>query len=89
MGRNADVAWGATNGYSDMVDLYIETIDPANPHNYMQGERSIPFVKRTEKLLIRDRDAEGGYRKEVMQIRATARGAMPMAITGSRAASTT
>lgn len=76
VGRNADVAWGATNGYSDMVDLYIETIDPANTDNYLQGERSIPFVKRTEEILIRDRDADGGYRKEAMQIRVTRRGAI-------------
>jgi penicillin amidase len=76
VGRNVDVAWGATNGYSDMVDLYIETIDPANPDNYLQGERSIPFVKRTEELLIRDRDADGGYRKEAMQIRVSTRGAI-------------
>ena len=76
VGRNADVAWGATNGYSDMVDIYIETIDPANPDNYLQGEHSIPFIKRSEELLIRDRDAQGGYRKELMQIRQTGRGAI-------------
>jgi len=74
VGRNTYIAWGATNGYSDMVDLYIETIDPANPANYIQGERSIPFVTRSETLLIRDRDAEGGYRSQTMAIRETQRG---------------
>ena len=74
VGRNAYIAWGATNGYSDMIDLYIETIDPANTANYMQGERSIPFVTRSEILLIRDRDAEGGYRSQTMEIRETQRG---------------
>ncbi len=25
IGRDGYIAWGATNGYADMVDLYIET----------------------------------------------------------------
>ena len=74
VGRNEHIAWGATNGYADMVDLYIETIDPADSAHYLQGERSIPFITRTEELLIRDRDAEGGYRSETMDIRETQRG---------------
>jgi len=76
VGRTSDVAWGATNGYSDMVDLYIETVDPDNAAHYVQGEQSIPFVTRTEELLIRDRDAESGYRTETMHIRETQRGAI-------------
>lgn len=76
VGRNAFVAWGATNGYSDMVDLYVETVDPANDGNYLEGERSQPFITRTEELLISDREVEGGYRSETMIIRETSRGAI-------------
>ena len=74
IGRNRFIAWGATNGYSDMVDLFIETSDPGNPDNYLEGERSKPFATRSEELLIRDSEAEGGYRSEIMQIRETDRG---------------
>jgi penicillin G amidase len=76
LGRNNRVAWGATNGYADMVDLYIETVDPDNPGSYLEGERSIPFVTRSEELLIKDSDASGGYRREVMEIRQTSRGSI-------------
>ena len=74
VGRTSHIAWGATNGYSDMVDLYIETVDPEQASNYKQGDQSLAFTTRTEELLIRDREAESGYRTEVMQIRETIRG---------------
>ncbi|MBE9537609.1 MAG: penicillin acylase family protein [Proteobacteria bacterium] len=74
VGRTSHIAWGATNGYADMVDLYIETLDPDNGSNYIQGGQSLPFLTRTEELLIRDREAEGGFRVETMQIRETIRG---------------
>ncbi|MEH6582288.1 MAG: penicillin acylase family protein [Halioglobus sp.] len=74
VGRTADIAWGATNGYADVVDLFIETVDPDNENNYLEGERSTAFVKRTEELRIRDSDAEGGFRVETLHIRETPRG---------------
>jgi penicillin G amidase len=74
VGRTGSIAWGATNGYSDMVDLYIESVDPGNDANYLEGERSQPFSTRTEQLRIKDGEQEGGYRVETMEIRQTARG---------------
>ncbi len=76
LGRTADIAWGATNGYSDMVDLFIESVDPDKPGNYLEGEKSIPFTTRTEEVRISDREAEGGYRIETMEIRETGRGSV-------------
>ena len=35
--------FGATNGYADVVDLYIEREDPANPGHYLEGARSLPL----------------------------------------------
>ena len=75
VGRTEHIAYGGTNGYSDMVDLYIETEDAANPGNYLQGGESLPFEVRTEELRILDREA-GGYRSETMTIRSTSRGAI-------------
>ena len=43
VGRTAHVAFGVTNAYGDVQDLYVETIDPANPSNYLDGGKSVPF----------------------------------------------
>jgi penicillin amidase len=74
IGRTNHFAWGATNGYGDVVDLYIETVDPQNPANYLEGETSIPFTVREELLRIRDGEAEGGFREQLLTIRETRRG---------------
>ena len=74
VGRNQHLAWGATNGYADMADIYIELVDPANDANYLEGERSIPFKVREEVLKIADREVDGGYRQQTMRIRETTRG---------------
>lgn len=76
VGRSNWIAWGATNGYSDMVDLYIETADPANEDNFLEGDRSLPFIIRTEELRIKDKEAPTGYRSQTMVIRETTRGAI-------------
>lgn len=72
--RNRHVAVGITNAYGDMQDLYVETVDPANPDHYLEGSRSIPFTVVREKLKIRDKKAEAGFREEPITIRYTRRG---------------
>ncbi len=72
--RNQDIAVGITNAYGDSQDLYVETLDPENPGNYLEGDRSIPFRIVEEVLRIRDEKAEGGFRKETMRVRFTRRG---------------
>lgn len=74
IGRTGDIAWGATNGYSDSIDLYIEQVDPEDATRYLQGEESLPFIVREETIRISDKDAEGGFRTETLTIRATRRG---------------
>lgn len=34
IGHNGHIAWGVTNAYPDVQDLYIERINPANPNQY-------------------------------------------------------
>jgi penicillin amidase len=72
--RTAHIAWGATNGYADMIDLFVETVDPGNADNYLEGDRSIPFVVRQEVLRIRDSSADGGFREQALTVRETRRG---------------
>ncbi|RLQ22467.1 penicillin acylase family protein [Seongchinamella sediminis] len=74
IGRNEHIAWTGTNGYADVVDLYLEQVDPDNPAHYLEGEASVPFTVREETLRIKDEDAAGGYRSETMTIRETHRG---------------
>jgi penicillin amidase len=72
--RNRSVAIGITNAYGDMQDLYVETVDPANPDHYLEGNRSIAFAVVHEKMRIRDKKAKMGYREEPVTIRYTHRG---------------
>jgi penicillin amidase len=74
VGRTEHIAVGVTNSYSDTQDLYIESLDPANPSNYLEGEQSIPFEVIEETLKIKDKTAPGGFREEKIQIRLTRRG---------------
>lgn len=74
IGRNEHIAWSATNGYSDVVDLYLEVVDPNNAANYLEGDKSLPFEVRDEVLRIKDSAADSGYRSEAMTIRETHRG---------------
>jgi penicillin amidase len=74
VGRNDYIALGATNAYGDTQDLYIETVDPDNPDNYLEGSASIPFEVIEETIKIKDKAASGGHRKETIKIRLTRRG---------------
>lgn len=74
IGRTNHIAWGATNGYSDSIDLYIEQVDPNNPDNYLDGDQSLPFTVREEKILISDQGAPSGFRTQILTVRETTRG---------------
>ncbi|MEM1132184.1 MAG: penicillin acylase family protein [Pseudomonadota bacterium] len=74
IGRNDRIAFGVTNAYADAVDLYVETIDPDNPDNYMEGDQSVPFETISETVRIKDDTAENGIREEKLDIRLTRRG---------------
>ncbi|MEL7373335.1 MAG: penicillin acylase family protein, partial [Pseudomonadota bacterium] len=67
-GRNEHLAWGVTNGYADVVDLYIETPDPADPTRYLDGDESRPFTVLTETIAVKDGD------ERQIKIRLTRRG---------------
>lgn len=74
VGRSQYVAWGITNSYGDAQDLYIETVDPDNRANYLEGSESIPFTVIRETLRIKDSEAESGFTEKTIEIRTTARG---------------
>jgi penicillin G amidase len=74
VGRTEHVAFGVTNAYGDNQDLYVETLDPKDPERYLEGERSLPFERVEETLLIKDKREPGGFREEKLTVRLTRRG---------------
>lgn len=72
--RTTHAAYGITNSYGDTQDLYIETIDPKNPDNYLEGGRSLPFGVITETMKVKDKKSPNGYREEIVTIKLTRRG---------------
>lgn len=54
LGQNDHIAWGFTTTGSDVQDLFIETIDPENPANYLTPGGSRPFDVRTETIHVKD-----------------------------------
>ncbi|WP_439115062.1 penicillin acylase family protein [Hydrogenophaga sp.] len=74
VGRTQHVAFGVTNAYGDVQDLYIETLDPANPQHYLDGGRSVPFGTVNETIRVKDSAAPGGVREHALTVRSTRRG---------------
>jgi len=74
VGRCNDIAFGVTNSYGDAQDLYIETIDPKNANNYLEGKKSIPFKIVNDVLRIKDKKSPEGFRTKKIVIRETKRG---------------
>jgi penicillin amidase len=74
VGRTKHVAFGVTNAYGDVQDLYVESIDPADPNRYLDGGRGVPFEVVNETIRIKDKAAEGGYREQALKVRYTKRG---------------
>lgn len=52
IGRNDTLAWSFTTTHGDTQDLFIETIDPADPGRYLTREGSQPFKTREETIVV-------------------------------------
>ena len=74
IGRTDHIATGVTNAYGDTQDLYVETVDPENPDNYLEGNVSIPFEVIEDTLKFKDKSVSGGFKEEKIIIRLTRRG---------------
>jgi penicillin amidase len=74
VGRTGHAAFGLTNAYGDIQDLYVETVDPKDPDRYMEGDKSLPFAIIEENISIKDKSSPQGYREEKVKIRLTRRG---------------
>lgn len=56
IGHNGRIAWGLTNTGSDVQDIFIEKIDPADSSRYLTPDGPRPFVIRRD--IIRQRGGE-------------------------------
>lgn len=53
LGHNDRIAWGFTNTGSDVQDLFVEKLDPADPNLYLTPDGPQPFVTREERIKVR------------------------------------
>jgi penicillin amidase len=53
LGQNDSIAWGLTTADSNVQDLFIETVDPADPSKYLSPEGSKPFETREETIHVK------------------------------------
>jgi len=53
LGQNDSIAWGFTTADTDAQDLFVETVDPANPANYLAPDGSKPFEVREETIHVK------------------------------------
>ena len=54
VGHNDKIAWGFTTTGSDVEDLFIEQLDPADPGRYLTPDGSAVFAAREETIAVRD-----------------------------------
>ncbi|MCB1638519.1 MAG: penicillin acylase family protein, partial [Thiothrix sp.] len=52
-GYNRNISWGSTWGAADVVDIYQETLNPDNPHEYRFMGEYLPMQKRTETIAVK------------------------------------
>ncbi len=53
IGHNDRIAWGFTTTASDVEDLFIEKLDPADPGRYLTPDGSAAFATREETIAVR------------------------------------
>lgn len=58
IGHNDRIAWGFTNMAPDVMDLYVERVDPEDPDRYEVDGETVPFMEVTEELLVAGGEAE-------------------------------
>ncbi|MEK9723244.1 MAG: penicillin acylase family protein [Rhodospirillaceae bacterium] len=68
LAQSGSHAWGMTTTQSDVEDLFIEKVDPAQPERYLTPDGSQPFDVRTEVIKVKGGD------DVTMKVRATRHG---------------
>ncbi len=74
IGHNRNIAWGLTNMGPDVQDLFIEEINPDNPHQYSYLGEWVDFEIIPETIRIKDDSQESGFRLEDFEIKKSIHG---------------
>ncbi len=56
LGHNDRIAWGLTFALGDVMDLFIEKVNPENPNQYEIDGKWVDFETRTETILVTGSD---------------------------------
>ena len=68
IGHNQDIAWGFTNTGPDVMDLYIERVNPDDPDQYEYNGQWVDMTVRTETISV------GGGKPVNLIVRSTRHG---------------
>ena len=68
IGHNQTIAWGMTNNGPDVMDLYIEKVNPDNPDQYEYNGQWLDMTVRTEMIKV------GGGEPVEVTVRSTRHG---------------
>jgi penicillin amidase len=68
IGHNQAITWGFTNTGPDVMDLYIEKINPDNPNQYEFDGQWVDMILRTETIAV------GGGKPVILTVRSTRHG---------------
>jgi len=55
--HNNKISWGSTAGLSDQVDVFIETLNPANPEQYLHNSEYRDFELWQERIEVKGAEA--------------------------------
>jgi penicillin amidase len=83
IGHNQNIAWGLTNTGPDVMDLYIEKINPDNPNQYEYNGQWVDMTLRTETITV------GGGKPVSLTVRSTRHGPIISDVYGKLEAFTT
>jgi penicillin amidase len=75
-GRNPQLAWASTHARAAVADLFVETLDPAQPTRYHDGRRWRPLSVRREVIEVRGEDPV------LLDVRETAHGPLVNELVG-------
>ncbi len=56
--HNQDAAWAITHASNDYQDLYVEKLDPEQPHKYLYQNRWLDMEVKQETILVKGQPAE-------------------------------
>lgn len=65
IGHNERVAWGFTDAMADRADLFIERINPANPHQYWYINHWEDMETKSVEIRIRDKSSYRTVKREI------------------------